>query len=249
MNGSAWLVFITMWLFFYAPEYGIFENIAVTIASFLVIAAFNAVFWIPASAGPHASGTRTKMAALLAIGWMIFIVMWWPFPAEFFTLYQNYSITILSGVISLSLLGIIFGTIPGIDTGGNDAKKIIVILYGWSGFLIMWLWFYAGDYSGNYNIAIGILSFTVASLILMAVGRPMIHVDDEDVSPWRPIAVLYSWMGFMILWFWQFADVFVEYQNLAISIISFMAAAAVGYVISRKTWDDLNSLDYEEIEE
>lgn len=215
----------------------------------MIFAAINAVFWIPSTAGPNASGTRTKFAALIAIGWMIFIVMWWPFYGEFFTLYENYAISLLSLVIVLILFIITFATIVGIGMGSGEAAKFGVILFSWFGFLIVWLWFYAIGYSGNNNIAIVLLSFAIAFILFIIALKPIIKRDGDDVSPWRPTIAGFSWMGFMIVWFWQFADAFDAYQNLAITIISIMAAAAIGYVVSKESWDDLDDLDYEEIEE
>jgi len=244
----AWLAFITIWLFFYAVGYGIFENIAITISSFLIIGAINAVFWIPASAGPNASGTRTKFAALVAIGWMIFILMWWPFYGEFFTLYENYAISLLSFVIMLVLFIVTFATVAGIGMGSGEAAKFGVIIFGWLGFLIIWLWYYAASYTGYNNIAIGLLSLVVAFILFIVILRPIVKRDDSEMS-WKPTVVGFAWIGFLIVWFWQFADTFTLYQNIAVFIISIMAMAAIGFVVGKTSWDDLDDLDYEEIEE
>ena len=49
----AWIVFASVFLLFFAVDYGIFENIAIVASAFVVVLAANALFWIPASAGPY----------------------------------------------------------------------------------------------------------------------------------------------------------------------------------------------------
>jgi hypothetical protein len=42
-----WLVFLVIWLFFYAESFSLYQNIAIFIASILVLAAIMGASWAP----------------------------------------------------------------------------------------------------------------------------------------------------------------------------------------------------------
>jgi hypothetical protein len=43
----AWLLFLALWLFFYAEKYSIVQNIGVFMASIMVVAVLEVVIWVP----------------------------------------------------------------------------------------------------------------------------------------------------------------------------------------------------------
>jgi len=45
--GAAWLVFLILWLFFYATTYNIYQNIAIILVSFIIEGTLQAITWIP----------------------------------------------------------------------------------------------------------------------------------------------------------------------------------------------------------
>lgn len=45
--GIGWLVFLIIWLFFYAGDFNPYQNIAVFVASILVMAAIMGASWAP----------------------------------------------------------------------------------------------------------------------------------------------------------------------------------------------------------
>ncbi len=45
--GLGWLLFLALWLFYYAASYGILQNIAVFIVSIVVVTAVAVVLWVP----------------------------------------------------------------------------------------------------------------------------------------------------------------------------------------------------------
>jgi len=47
ITGIGWIVFLTLWLFFYAEDYSGYQNLAVFIVSLLVIGVIQSVVWIP----------------------------------------------------------------------------------------------------------------------------------------------------------------------------------------------------------
>lgn len=241
----AWIAFAAIWLLFFAETYGIFENIAIVTSAFIVFLAANALFWIPSSAGPYGSGGRTKLSSLLAFGWLIFILMWWPFYGEFFSIYQNYAITLLSFVIVLVLVGGVFISVTGAGDMKRESAGLSGVLLGWFGFLIIWLWFYAGFYTMNQNIAIVILSLIVALVIIVGVLRSALNRSDDGPDTWAPFVIFIFWLLFLSLWFWMFAGDFNDYQNFGIFILSMLVVAGIGYVASKRKYDSVDSLDFD----
>ncbi|MHA1927673.1 MAG: hypothetical protein ACTSV2_03725 [Candidatus Thorarchaeota archaeon] len=241
----AWIVFASVFLLFFAVDYGIFENIAIVASALIVVMALNALFWIPASAGPQGSGARTKLSTILGFGWLIFVIMWWPFYGEFFSVYQNYAITLLSTVIVLILVGGVFISVTGAGDMGRESSLFTGVFIGWFAFLILWLWFYAGSYILNQNIAIVLLSFVVVLVIVGGVLRSAFSRSEEGPDSWRPLVVFICWLLFLSLWFWMFAVEFNDYQNVGIFILSLLATVGIGYAVSKRKFDKLDSLDFD----
>ena len=44
-----WLLFLALWLFFYAANYSIIQNIAVFLASIVIVAIIEVIIWVPYS--------------------------------------------------------------------------------------------------------------------------------------------------------------------------------------------------------
>ena len=42
-----WLLFLAFWLFFYAAKYSIIQNIAVFLASIVIVAILEVIIWVP----------------------------------------------------------------------------------------------------------------------------------------------------------------------------------------------------------
>ena len=42
-----WLIFLSLWLFYYATSFGIIQNIGVLLASIVVVGMFEVVMWVP----------------------------------------------------------------------------------------------------------------------------------------------------------------------------------------------------------
>lgn len=110
---------------------------------------------------------------------------------------------------------------------------------GWLVFLILWLFFYAGNYSWEKNVAIFLLSFLVMGCIL---GIPWMvwglrHRTEHEKEMWRTKGFRWRiWLSallafvvimFLIYWFWYLAEPYTVYQNLAIIIVSFLIVGGI----------------------
>jgi heme/copper-type cytochrome/quinol oxidase subunit 4 len=114
-----WLAFLIIWLFFYANDYGVFQNIAMLLVSIIVGVGLLAGTWV--SWGIRYAATHRKtheppmhmksrssriVSGVAAIGWLIFLVVWLFFYADNYSGYQNLAIFIAS----LLVLGAISGS-------------------------------------------------------------------------------------------------------------------------------------------
>ena len=135
-----WVAFVMVWLFFFAGTgYTFWENVAVIGASFLFIGLVNALMWAP-------SAWRIRLSIIVGISWLIFIVLWWPFYAVFYSGYQNFAVMILSVAVLIALTGGPWMTqIPreAFMAFRGRAALGLVTLYAYFAFLIIWLWLYA----------------------------------------------------------------------------------------------------------
>jgi hypothetical protein len=127
----------------------------------------------------------------------------------------------------------------------------IMLGIGWLAFVIIWLFFYAGNYDLYQNIAIIIVSILagmgMAALIWVTFGLRMAREKagaDADVVmrswiSWRGIASMLIWVGwlvFVIVWLFYYAGSYNFYQNLAVAIVSLLIAGGLSWVVSASLW-------------
>ncbi len=137
----------------------------------------------PEHAGPDhwmtpGFGWRVAVSILIAIGWLSFLILWLFFFAGDFDIFQNLAIVIVSVLVSVGLLGAMWapwgmrmaknaGVAHPMHFGRPILMTIISIVsgIGWLVFLVIWLFFYAGDYTGYQNLAVFILSLLVVGIV------------------------------------------------------------------------------------
>lgn len=113
-----WLVFLILWLFFYAPDYEVFQNIAILLVSIIVGIGLLAALWVTWGLryadqfeGAQWRMEKSKLAvvgnSIAGLGWLIFIIIWLWSYADDYSGYQNLAIFIAS----LLVLGAITGSI------------------------------------------------------------------------------------------------------------------------------------------
>ena len=124
------------------------------------------------------------------------------------------------------------------DMGWRPSFSIIVGV-GWLIFIIIWLAFYASDYSWEKNLAIILLSILITFLLLGGVwalwGIRMMPKKGWEIfkmSGFRsriitsivlPLAV----MIFLIIWFWYCAEPYTVYQNIAVFIVALLIMGGI----------------------
>ena len=109
----------------------------------------------------------------------------------------------------------------------------IVSGVGWLIFLVLWLFFYWGEYSWERNLAVIMLSLLVVGIILvvpwMSYGMHQRWRKDKvwKVKGFKTRVITSTVVAFLIfigliVWFWFYATPYAWYQNLAILIVALL---------------------------
>jgi len=117
----------------------------------------------------------------------------------------------------------------------------IVMGVGWLAFFVIWLAFYAGNYSIYKNIGFFVASLMIVGGVLGAAWASwgMKHARGwSKTAPkgfkWRAVIspiIIFAWAVFLLIWLFSFADSYNPYQNLAIFIVSILAVGGIMGVI------------------
>jgi len=116
------------------------------------------------------------------------------------------------------------------DLGWRPSFSIVVGV-GWLVFTIIWLAFYASEYSWEKNLAIIMLSILVTFLLLGGVwaiwgikmipkeGWEMFRVSGFKTRIATSIILPLAAIIFLIAWFWYYAETYNVYQNIAVFLV------------------------------
>ncbi len=105
LTGVGWLSFIIIWLFFYAGNYNIYQNIAVFIISLIVLAFLNGLVWAiwglryAPKGWLRMAGWRGMVSMVTLLAWLIFLIAWLLIYAADFNVYQNIAVIFVSILI------------------------------------------------------------------------------------------------------------------------------------------------------
>lgn len=114
---------------------------------------------------------------------------------------------------------------------------------GWLIFIIIWLAFYASNYTFEKNVSIFFLSILVIILLLGGVWSiwafKMIPKEGREILKfkgfrWRltiSIILLFVAFIFLIVWFWFYAEPFTIWQHIAVILVTILIIGAILSVI------------------
>ena len=257
VSGLIWIIFLIVWIIFFAVDYGIYENIGIGLASLLIIGAVNMLLWM-SSAGEEG---RARISALGAIGWLTFMVLWLPFANDFaliypINVYQNVAIILASFLIMLIVVvapwggGLSVDVEPDAPGLASRLKGTMALFVLWLVFLTIWMWFFAGNplyaFSGNQNVAVILFSFALFCAITVGMWLPWARKRGEGPENWWAIGLAFAWVILLAVWFWFFAGEFNPYQNFAIFLVSLLIMAAISGGAQWKKYRDFEAMDWED---
>lgn len=119
--GVAWLIFVIVWLAFYAGNYDVYRNIAIVLISILVMIVVLGVPWavwairyIPEEGREmmKAAGFTSRVAVSIVIPFalLIFLIVWFYCYASDFNVYQNIAIFLVSVLAVGGAMGAIWAS-------------------------------------------------------------------------------------------------------------------------------------------
>ena len=130
---------------------------------------------------------------------------------------------------------------------------------GWLVFIILWLAFYATDYSWEKNLAIILLSILVLFVLvggmwaiwgLRMIPKPGWEVFKITGFRWRiytSITIPFLTMIFLIVWFWVYAQPYSVWQNIAVLLVTLLVMGGILGVIWTR-WGMMHSHEMEKFE-
>jgi hypothetical protein len=128
-TGIGWLVFLVIWLFFYAGDYQLVQNIGVFLLSLLIVGAILAGAWAAWSLSGMSEfeemfmsigGMKKRILSSVLVPFVFLMVLslWYIFLAVDFDIYQNIAVTIVIILVMGGVLGLIWTT-GGWKMGGK----------------------------------------------------------------------------------------------------------------------------------
>jgi len=105
--GIGWLIFLIIWLAFFAGDYTLYRNIAIIIISILVVFLVLGGSWAQwglkymPTEGKEMMKTkgfksRVVVSIIIPFALIIFLIYWFYFPAENYNIYQNLAVFLVS---------------------------------------------------------------------------------------------------------------------------------------------------------
>jgi len=116
---------------------------------------------------------RVGLSIAVFFGWIAFIILWLFFEATEYSVFQNLAIVLVSIIVAIGILAVGWATwgIRYASRFGHEPHRMrepkgahivsTIAGIGWLIFLVVWLFDYAGNYSGYQNLAVIILSLLV----------------------------------------------------------------------------------------
>ncbi|UCE09415.1 MAG: hypothetical protein JSW61_10635 [Candidatus Thorarchaeota archaeon] len=241
-----WAAFVVVWLFFFAVGYGIFENIAVALSSFIIIAGFIAVMWTGGAMGPSGMENRARISILSTVFLIAFVILWLPFYAESFNVNKNAAVMLTSLLVFIGVNGAAWIGIAPEEARKEMGKRPFaggVVFVLWLIFADYWFWFQADIYLWEYNIAILLLSVIVLGALEVGVFYSVTKRTGGEI---KGVGLLFGWLIVLFVWFYFFAVPFNVYQNFAIVFVTFMIFAAIAALWGGRQWREIESLDWDD---
>ncbi len=176
-----WLVFLILFLAFYAEGFSGYENLAIVLAPLLVMCAILGPMWaywgLKTGRGrkkPPGGAAKVAVSIVMGVGWLIFLILFLAFYAEGFSIWENLAIVLASILVKGAIRGPMWAY-WGLKIGRAQKKPpglaprvavSTVVGCGWPIFIILFLAFYAKGFSIYENLAIVLASILVMAAIL-----------------------------------------------------------------------------------
>jgi len=166
-----------------------------------------------------------RTGAMLAL-WIGFVMTWLFFYAISYGVFENIGVIIAAFFLMGGLIGMMW--VPkeaGMGRGGWRVRLSIASAVVWIAFVVLWLPFFAEEFTIYLNAAI-LLASSFAFITANAVAWSSIIPGELGTGLGRRVAgsfvLALAWLAFMVIWLWQYAEAYgyVWEQNAAILILA-----------------------------
>ncbi|MFO7991392.1 MAG: hypothetical protein R6U61_03740 [Thermoplasmata archaeon] len=164
ITAFGWLAFLVIWLFFYAGDYTVYQNLGVILLSLIILFFINGSAWKSINKGDGWKSVFTMLTGLILC---VFFAYWLYYHASDYSLLENIGVFILSILFVGAANSLIW--IPLDSRTGWRSAVSAVSSVGWIIFLIYWLMAYSSTFNIYQNIAIFIVSILVLAGINVVV--------------------------------------------------------------------------------
>jgi len=129
-------------------------------------------------------GWRVSLSILVAVGWLVFLILWLFFYAKGYAWEKNLAVVLLSLLVLCGVVGIPWGVWAIRNRSAMEKEmwetkgfqwRVWVSLFIFLAdmvFLIYWFWFLAEPYDVYQNIAIFLVTFLILGGLLGAMWAP-----------------------------------------------------------------------------
>jgi hypothetical protein len=190
-------------------------------------------------------GWRVSLSIVEAMGWLIFLVIWFFFYAGILRFFQNIAVF----AVSVAILGILEGftwrptwwdrKIPGFGRAVALQSVVGVITLV---FAFYWLYFYADSSSLYTNIAIVIIPLTVYGLAASISGRWR-KTREWTTAVWAAGLIIgLAWAVVLFIWFYYYAASYGLLGNFAFFALTGIILGGTQGVI-RAPWRQFRTME------
>jgi hypothetical protein len=128
--GIGWVAFLITWLFLFASEFDIYQNIVIVVLSLIVGIAIVCTIWMSAMKGM--GSFKDEFSGVKGLGWrmlfsmivmaasLVFFLVWFYFFAADFSGYQNLGIFIVQILVTFGILAVTWSTLE--IEGGTEME-------------------------------------------------------------------------------------------------------------------------------
>jgi len=190
-------------------------------------------------------GWRTSLSIIEAMGWLVFLVVWFFFYAGTMRFFQNVAVF----AVSVAILGVVEGLtwLPAWPNRGKPGFRKAFALQSVVGiitlaFAFYWLYLYADSTSLYMNIAIILIPIAIYG-VAASVGGHWRHAEELRTSVWAAGLILgLIWASTIFIWFYYYAPSYSIYENLGVFALTGIILGSLQGVI-RMPWRQFKNME------
>ncbi len=232
-----WVVFQSVWLWSYASFYSIWQNIAVAMATLILLGGSLGAIWTDIVM--PVVRMRAQASLVISVSWMAYVIIWSMFYGYQYSIYFNMAVILASIVLYIVLTASVWLSLREgerrISVDKRTAVSVVAFVL-WSAFIIYWLLSQGNPNYWEHDAAVGVLSLIVLLVAMSKIWVPWSRRG--HMGNIRGVVALFVWLVVLFVWFQFFALPYNFYQSLAVVIISLVIIMGIGALLDYEQQKD-----------